>query len=70
GCQGPFAEWLWKRLGRHSSLRWAVEIQREAEASNTPPVELFFSLLDEYRSERSQPVESQVMLDGAASGDA
>ncbi|QDN87469.1 hypothetical protein FNV68_20160 [Streptomyces sp. S1D4-23] len=55
GCQEPFAEWLWKRLGRHSSLGWAAEIEREAEASNTPAVELFFSLLDEYRAERGQP---------------
>lgn len=39
GCQEPFAEWLWKRLGRHSSLGWAAEIEREAKASNTPAVD-------------------------------
>lgn len=53
GSQGPFAEWLWQRLGRSSPLGWAVEIEREAEAANRPAVELFFSLLDEYRAERS-----------------
>ncbi|WP_445524513.1 hypothetical protein [Streptomyces cyslabdanicus] len=47
--QGPFAEWLWQRLGRHSSLGWAVEIEREAEKAGVPAVELFFSLFDEYR---------------------
>ncbi|MFF8531967.1 hypothetical protein ACF07B_08290 [Streptomyces sp. NPDC015532] len=69
-CQGPFAEWLWKRLGRHSSLGWAAEIEREAEDSDTPAVELFFSLLDEYRAERSQPVETRLLIDGLASGNA
>jgi hypothetical protein len=49
GTQGPFAEWLWQRLGRHSPLGWAVEIEREAQESGVPPVELFFSLWDEYR---------------------
>ncbi|WP_328639807.1 hypothetical protein [Streptomyces canus] len=31
GSQGRFSEWLWKRLGRHSSLGWATEIERETE---------------------------------------
>ncbi|MEU6774074.1 hypothetical protein [Streptomyces sp. NPDC046759] len=56
GTQGPFAEWLWQRLGRHSPLGWAVEIEREAQEAGTPAVELFFDLLDEYRRER-QPTE-------------
>ncbi|MFF1812361.1 hypothetical protein ACFVXW_25125 [Streptomyces sp. NPDC058251] len=57
GSQGPFAEWLWQRLGCSSALGWAVEIDREAEAANKPAVELFFSLLDEYRAERSEAVD-------------
>jgi hypothetical protein len=52
GTQGPFAEWLWQRLGRHSSLGWAVEIEREAREAGVPAVELFFGLWDEYRRER------------------
>ena len=55
GTQGPFADWLWQRLGRHSSLGWAVEIEREAQEVGVPAVELFFSLLDEYRRERRAP---------------
>ncbi|MFJ2947529.1 hypothetical protein ACIO8H_07775 [Streptomyces sp. NPDC087226] len=54
GTQGQFAEWLWQRLGHHSSLGWAVEIEREAEAAGVPAVELFFSLLDEYRADHSR----------------
>ncbi|MFF9098352.1 hypothetical protein ACF1AX_35165 [Streptomyces sp. NPDC014802] len=49
GAQGVFAEWLWQRLGHHSSLGWAVEIEREAQEAGVPAVELFFSLWDEYR---------------------
>ncbi|MEU6272708.1 hypothetical protein ABZ871_09860 [Streptomyces populi] len=56
GTQGPFAEWLWQRLGRHSPLGWATEIEREARTVGTPAIELFFALFDEYRQER-QPVE-------------
>ena len=56
GTQGPFAEWLWQRLGRHSSLGWAVEIEREAQEAGVPAVELFFSLFDEYRRE-AHPAE-------------
>ncbi|MGW3157378.1 hypothetical protein [Streptomyces sp. NPDC001089] len=55
GSQGPFAEWLWLRLGRHSPLGWATEIEREAQAAGTPAVELFFALFDEYRRERQLP---------------
>ncbi|MEU0783362.1 hypothetical protein ABZ341_17530 [Streptomyces sp. NPDC006173] len=48
---GPFAEWLWKRLGMAypSALGWAVEIERAAEATDVPAMELFFDLLDEFR---------------------
>ncbi|MGY0068595.1 hypothetical protein ACWZEH_17640 [Streptomyces sp. QTS137] len=53
GSQGPFTDWLRGRLGRESALRWATEIEREAEAAGVPAVELFFSLLDEYRAARS-----------------
>ncbi|MGA5068083.1 hypothetical protein ACPB9E_30635 [Streptomyces exfoliatus] len=52
--QGPFAEWLWPRLGRNysSPLGWAVEITKAAEASGKPAVDLFFDLLDEFKDER------------------
>ncbi|GAA1961803.1 hypothetical protein [Catenulispora subtropica] len=49
---GPFAEWLWTRLGRHSSLGWWVEIEREAEELARDPIELFFTFVDEFRLER------------------
>ncbi|MFI6880771.1 hypothetical protein ACIBL6_45715 [Streptomyces sp. NPDC050400] len=52
GSQGSFAEWLWQRLGRHSSLGWAAEIERQAQAAGQEAMELFFSLFDEYRTER------------------
>ena len=54
---GPFAEWLWKRLGMAypSALGWAVEIERAAESADVPATEMFFALLDEYRSERGGP---------------
>ncbi|MCT7352566.1 hypothetical protein N4P33_10315 [Streptomyces sp. 15-116A] len=51
GDQGRFAHWLWQRLGRHSSLGWATEIEREAQQLDVPAIELFFTLLDEYRQE-------------------
>ncbi len=52
GSQGPFAQWLWKRLGMAypSSLGWAVEIERRAEQTDVPAMELFFQLLDEFRA--------------------
>ncbi|MEU8460443.1 hypothetical protein [Streptomyces sp. NPDC029003] len=51
---GPFAEWLWKRLGLSypSALGWAVEIERAAEIAEVPAMEMFFAFLDEFRSER------------------
>jgi hypothetical protein len=51
---GPFSLWLWKRLSMAypSALGWAVEIERAAEAVGTPPMEMFFSLLDEFRAEQ------------------
>ncbi|WP_344559894.1 hypothetical protein, partial [Streptomyces atrovirens] len=43
---GPFSEWLWPRLDiQHSSLGWAVEIKRAAEAAGVPPLNMFFDLL-------------------------
>jgi hypothetical protein len=50
---GPFADWLWKRLGMSyaSALGWAVEIERAAEELGRPAIELFFDLLDEFRCE-------------------
>lgn len=47
---GPFAEWLWAKLGRHSSPGWWVEIDREAEASGDSSIDVFFRFLDEYRA--------------------
>ncbi|WP_329333282.1 hypothetical protein OG252_02335 [Streptomyces sp. NBC_01352] len=54
---GPFTDWLWPRLGYEyeSSLGWAVEIERMAEATNRPAIELFFELLDEFRAEQGMP---------------
>ncbi|WP_406102724.1 hypothetical protein OG698_10105 [Streptomyces sp. NBC_01003] len=54
GSQGPFAEWPWQWLGRHSPLGWATEIEREAQASDQQDIDLFFSLFDEYRAGRHQ----------------
>lgn len=51
---GPFAEWLWVRLGRHSSLGWAAEIEHEATAANISPTAKFFALLDEYRADQGR----------------
>jgi hypothetical protein len=48
--RGSFSEWLWQRLGRHSSLGWATEIEREAEQADRPAIEMFFELLDEFRA--------------------
>ncbi|MFE7835795.1 hypothetical protein ACFU53_06905 [Streptomyces sp. NPDC057474] len=52
GSQGPFAQWLWSRLGMAypSSLGWAVEIERRAEQTDVPALEMFFELLDEFRA--------------------
>ncbi|MET8407854.1 hypothetical protein ABZV34_07035 [Streptomyces sp. NPDC005195] len=49
---GPFAQWLWKRLGMTypSALGWAVEIERAAQATNVPAMDLFFDLLDEFQA--------------------
>ncbi|WP_189265999.1 hypothetical protein [Streptomyces fuscichromogenes] len=55
GTQGGFSEWLWQRLGRHSALGWATEIEREAERLGRPSVEMFFELLDEFRTTDHQP---------------
>jgi len=54
---GPFAKWLWRRLDMQypSALGWAVEIERAAEIAEVPAMEMFFSLLDEFRSERGGP---------------
>jgi hypothetical protein len=55
---GPFAEWLWKRLGRHSPLGWGAEIEREASSSGRAPLDEFFVLLDEYRGRaQGRPAE-------------
>ncbi|MFI5772879.1 hypothetical protein ACIA74_31075 [Streptomyces sp. NPDC051658] len=58
---GPFSQWLWKRMNMvyPSNLGWAVEIERAAESAGTPPMEMFFSLLDEFRAERGRPQSTQ-----------
>ncbi|MFJ7773949.1 hypothetical protein [Streptomyces yangpuensis] len=50
---GSFSTWLWPRLGMRypSALGWAVEIERAAEAAGAPAADMFFKLLDEFRTE-------------------
>ncbi|MFD7320671.1 hypothetical protein ACFV9D_06200 [Streptomyces sp. NPDC059875] len=55
GDVSPFAAWLCERNGRASSLGWSTEIDREAEATGTPAIELFFTLLDQFQAERQKP---------------
>ncbi|MFD9218746.1 hypothetical protein ACFWDI_01640 [Streptomyces sp. NPDC060064] len=63
---GPFAEWLWKRLGMSysSALGWAVEIERAAEAAGRPAMEMFFDLLDEFRAEGDEAAQGSSAADG------
>ncbi|MER6288479.1 hypothetical protein [Streptomyces sviceus] len=58
---GPFSQWLWKRtnMAHPSNLGWAVEIERAAESAGTPPMEMFFSLLDEFRAEQGRARSTQ-----------
>jgi hypothetical protein len=56
GKPGRFTDWLWQRLGEHSSLGWAAEIERQAQAAGQSAMDLFFSLFDEYRAEHDQTV--------------
>ncbi|MDX3074643.1 hypothetical protein [Streptomyces sp. MI02-7b] len=57
---GPFNKWLGLRLdlGYESSLGWSREIELAAEAAGTPPLDLFFSLLDEFRAERGDAAQN------------
>ncbi|WP_329292322.1 hypothetical protein [Streptomyces pseudovenezuelae] len=63
GSPSRFSEWLCQRQGRPSSLGWATEIEREAERSGRPAMEMFFELLDEFRAgtepDRQSPLETQ-----------
>jgi hypothetical protein len=63
GSQSRFSEWLCQRQGRPSSLGWAAEIEREAERSGRPAMEMFFELLHEFRAnakpDRHPPTETQ-----------
>lgn len=70
GSQGPFAQWLWNRLGMvyPSSLGWAVEIERRAEQTDVPAIEMFFELLDEFRT--ADPGAHRVKPDRQAPADA
>lgn len=58
---GPFSQWLWKRMNMAypSNLGWAVEIERAAESAGTPPMEMFFSLWDEFRAEQGRARSTQ-----------
>jgi hypothetical protein len=47
-ARGPFAHWLSQTRGWPMALGWATAI--EANAQGGTPLELFFSLLDEYRA--------------------
>ncbi|MDV9187089.1 hypothetical protein R6L23_02460 [Streptomyces sp. SR27] len=51
GEDTPFDSWLNERNGRASSLRWSTQIEREAKATGIPAIELFFTLLDQFRAE-------------------
>ncbi|MFI6148969.1 hypothetical protein [Streptomyces sp. NPDC051109] len=46
-----FTQWLHERHGMSSSLGWAAEIERTTPP-DSPPVEAFFRLLDQYRVEQ------------------
>ncbi|MDF9813266.1 hypothetical protein [Streptomyces sp. SPB162] len=50
GSQSPFSEWLWQRTGR-SALGWASVIERQADATGQPAMDVFFELLDEFRAQ-------------------
>ncbi|WP_327162587.1 hypothetical protein [Streptomyces zaomyceticus] len=56
GGDTPFNTWLNERNGRASALRWSTQIEHEAESTGTPAIELFFTLLDQFRADRQQPV--------------
>ncbi|MFC8011030.1 hypothetical protein [Streptomyces cinereoruber] len=52
GGDTPFDTWL---NGRPSALRWSTQIEHEAETTGTPTIELFFTLLDQFRGKHQQP---------------
>ncbi|WP_320780721.1 hypothetical protein [Streptomyces sp. CRN 30] len=71
GGSAPFSEWLWQRLGYHSSLRWAAEIERVAKQENRPALKEFFELLDEFRAVHHNPHDQdQAEPDAHSSGEA
>ncbi|GAA2272351.1 hypothetical protein GCM10010234_03790 [Streptomyces hawaiiensis] len=51
GGQSPFSQWLERRMGEQTSLGWSAVIERSAEATGRPALELFFELLDEFRDQ-------------------
>ncbi|UBU12504.1 hypothetical protein [Nonomuraea gerenzanensis] len=61
GNDGSFTAWLWRRIGRSSSLGGAIETERETPAGSTPIAE-FFLLLDDFRREtgRTRPQASSM----------
>ncbi|MFF4168865.1 hypothetical protein [Streptomyces sp. NPDC001744] len=54
GGDTPFDTWLNERNGRPSALRWSTQIEREAETTGAPAIELFFTLLDQFRAEQQR----------------
>jgi hypothetical protein len=50
---GPFTEWLCRRLGRASSLSWAAQIEREASPAGGEALAMFFELLDKYQATKA-----------------
>ncbi|MGC0339170.1 hypothetical protein [Streptomyces sp. SLBN-8D4] len=69
GSQNHFSEWLCQRQGRPSSLGWAAEIEREAERSGRPAMEMFFELLDEFRADAKPVKPSQTETQQAHAAD-
>ena len=50
--RGPFVQWLSETQGWSMVRGWATVIEENAQG--TPPLELFFSLLDDYRASNSR----------------
>jgi hypothetical protein len=51
GGPSPFSLWLERRMGEQTSLGWSTVIERRADATGRPAMELFFELLDEFRDQ-------------------
>ncbi|MET7737149.1 hypothetical protein ABZT02_38365 [Streptomyces sp. NPDC005402] len=69
GSPSPFSDWLCQRQGSPSSLGWAAEIEREAERSSRPAMEMFFELLDEFRADAKPDGQSRTETQQAHASD-